>query len=60
MGSVILCGGLIIVVVDSGGIVGIETVDAGDFRALVGTVSFLLTTVAGDVIEKSASLPGVA
>ena len=53
MGSVILCGGLIIVVVGSGGIVGIEMVGAGDFGALVGTVSFLLTTVAGDVVEQS-------
>ena len=54
MGSVVLCGGLIIVVVCCSGIVGIEMIDGGDFGALVGTVSFLLTTVAGDVVEKSA------
>lgn len=54
MGSVIPCGGLIIVVVGCSGVVDVEMVSAGDFGALVGTVSLLLTTVAGDVVKKSA------
>ena len=45
---------MIIVVVGCGGIVGIEMVGAGDFRALVGMVSFLLALVARNVIQKPA------
>ena len=54
MGSVILCGGLIIVVVGCSGVVDVEMVGAWDFGALVGTVSLLLTAVAGDVVKKSS------
>ena len=41
-------------VVGCSGVVGVEMVGAWDFRALVGTVSLLLTAVAGDVVKKSA------
>ena len=41
-------------VVDCSGVAGIEMVGAWDFGALVGTVSLLLTAVAGDVVKKSS------
>ena len=41
-------------VVGCSGVVGVEMVGAWDFGALVGTVSLLLTAIAGDVVKKSA------
>ena len=44
---------MIIVVVGCSGVIDVEMVGAGGLGALVGTVTLLLTTVAGDVIKKS-------
>ena len=56
LGGVVLCGGMVLIVGGGLGVSGIEVVGAGagGFGALVGTVSFLLASVACDVIEKSA------